>query len=75
MLLLDGLRLMAVGMFVVFCFLVLLIWAMRASARVFGRFAYLFPEQPLSSSPTGPSQTDHTEIAIAVAAVKARIKG
>ena len=64
----EGLRLMVVGMAVVFCFLSLLVMAMNGSALFFKRFAHYFPEAP---APEPGKTTDYAEIAAAIAAVMA----
>lgn len=73
-LILDGLVLMVVGMSVVFAFLGLMIGAMNLCASFFIRFAHLFPETPKAGAkPAAQKAEDLTEIAVALAAVKARL--
>lgn len=73
-LILDGLVLMVVGMSVVFAFLALLISAMNLSATFFIRFAHLFPEAPAKAAAQPAQKADDcTAIAVAIAAIKARI--
>ncbi len=69
----EGFRLMAVGMTTVFSFLGLLVIAIHLSARFFEQFAHLFPEPeaarrlPSASAPT----SDDAEIAVVLAAIAA----
>lgn len=71
---LDGVVLMVVGMSVVFAFLWLMIGAMNICAAFFIRFAHLFPETPAAAAKPATQKTeDLTEIAVALAAVKARM--
>ncbi len=74
MVLLEGLRLMAVGMTVVFCFLVLLVAAMRVSAACLGRSSgdSLVP-MPSPQKAAPPADT-MPEVAAAIAAAFARRK-
>jgi oxaloacetate decarboxylase gamma subunit len=67
----QGLVLMVVGMGVVFAFLALLVGAMNGSASFFQKFAHLFPEETLPKSGTRKPAQDFSEIAVAIAAVKA----
>lgn len=64
---LDGLIIMFVGMSVVFFFLVLIIFAMRVMSAIVLKF---FPEKevPVASA---ARRSDDSEIAAAIAAVKA----
>jgi oxaloacetate decarboxylase gamma subunit len=74
----EGLGLMLAGMGVVFAFLTLLVFAMKISAKVLERFA----DADVTSGPLGTTNTavlqqagDHlAEIAVAIAAVKARAR-
>jgi oxaloacetate decarboxylase (Na+ extruding) subunit gamma len=71
MVVLVGLKLMLVGMTVVFLFLLLLVLAMEGSARFFAHFAEFFPEE---KTPTGGLERlggDDDDIAVVIAAVKA----
>ncbi len=69
----QGVVLMIIGMGVVFAFLSLLVFAMSASAAFFKKFSYLFPEeQPAKSAPRKNAE-DLSEIAVAIAAVKAHV--
>jgi len=71
---LDGLVLMVVGMSVVFAFLGLLVGAMNLCAAFFIRFAHWFPEAPVKTSQPAQKADDCTAIAVAIAAIKARIR-
>lgn len=62
--LLEGARLMAVGMFTVFAFLTLLVALMKASAAFFEAHAHRFPEAPETAGPS-PRQDDG-EVALAL---------
>ena len=66
----DGVYLMVIGMATVFTFLVLLILAMNGSAAFFRKFAHLFPEE--TSSKAAPATDPSAQIAIALAAIKAK---
>jgi len=72
--LMDGVRLMIVGMLMVFAFLGLLVGLMRASTVFFETFAHRFPE----AAPPG-SQAAHAErneeIAVVLAVAEARRRG
>jgi sodium pump decarboxylase gamma subunit len=68
----EGLRLMAVGMSLVFCFLILLVLAMHASARFCSRFAHFFPSDPAPEEQESPAGTPFEKIAVAIAAAKSR---
>ena len=71
----EGLGLMVAGMGVVFAFLILLVYAMKISAKVLERFA----DADVASGPLGKTNTavlqqagdELAEIAVAIAAVKA----
>ncbi len=70
---LDGLVLMVVGMSVVFAFLALMIGTMNLCAAFFIRFAHLFPDAPVKTAQPASKADDCTAIAVAIAAIKARI--
>ena len=71
-LLMEGLTLMVIGMVTVIFFLIVLILAMNASAAFFKKFAHLFPEE-VAVSPKAASAIDpRVEIAVALAAIKAK---
>lgn len=74
----EGLRLLALGMSMVIIFLVLLVLLISFMAWFFRRFAHYFPEQqevatapgiPAGAAPTGLDQS--TRLAIVVAAITA----
>lgn len=71
----EGLGLMVAGMGVVFAFLALLVYAMKISAKVLERFTDAeVTGGPLEKQTTAVFQQagdDLTEIAVAIAAVKA----
>lgn len=68
----QGVVLMVIGMATVFAFLVLMILAMTCSAAFFRKFAHLFPE-PQPAAAKGKASVDPVaEIAVAVAAIKAK---
>ncbi len=71
-LLMQGVTLMVIGMATVFAFLVLLIAAMNGSAAFFKKFAHLFPEEVKSPSKSAPKSDPVAEIAVALAAIKAK---
>ncbi len=71
-LLMQGIVLMVIGMATVFAFLVVLIAAMNGSAAFFRKFAHLFPEQQESLEQKSPNTGVITEVAIALAAIKAK---
>ncbi len=72
--LLEGLRLMAVGMTTVFVFLTLLVGLMRASAVFFEANAHRFPEADSDDSASGNAGND-VEVAIAIAVAEASRRG
>jgi Na+-transporting methylmalonyl-CoA/oxaloacetate decarboxylase gamma subunit len=61
----EGVRLMAVGMLTVFAFLTLLVGVMKVSAAFFAANAHLFPEE--APEGTGTPRTDEGELALAIA--------
>lgn len=65
----EGFVLLVIGMVTVFSFLQLMVFIMNLSAKFFVKFARWFPEEKKSTP--APAAADFTEIAIAVAAVKA----
>ncbi len=66
----EGFVLLIIGMVTVFAFLQLMVMIMNLSAKFFIKFAHLFPEA--KSVPAAPAPSfDFTEIAVAIAAVKA----
>jgi len=71
-LLMQGIVLMVIGMATVFSFLVLMIVAMNSSAAFFRKFAHLFPEEVPTPVKAASSVDPVTEIAIALAAIKAK---
>ena len=74
---LEGLRLMIVGMFTVFAFLTLLVGLMKAQAAFFAANAHRFPEEPPASPSgkrSGQGQAD-AEVAVAIALATAMRRG
>ena len=68
----EGIFLMIIGMGTVFLFLVLMILAMSGSARFFQKFAHLFPEEAQQPAKATNSNNEIEEIAVAIAAVRAK---
>ena len=71
---LEGLRLMAVGMFTVFAFLSLLVCLMKGSAVFFEKFADRFPEDA-STEPALARLGSEGEVALALAVAEAYRRG
>jgi sodium pump decarboxylase gamma subunit len=71
---LEGLRLMAVGMFTVFAFLTLLVGVMKGSAVFFERFADRFPEAAPQESKATQAGND-AEVALAIVVAEAYRRG
>ena len=71
-LLMQGVTLMVIGMATVFSFLVLLIVAMSSSAVFFRKFAHLFQEEVQEPSKADSKSDPVAEIAVALAAIKAK---
>ena len=69
----EGVRLMAVGMFTVFAFLTLLVGMMKASAAFFEANAHRF----LEAEPVEPQQarSDDGDVALAIALAEAMRQG
>ena len=74
---LEGVRLMVVGMFTVFSFLILLVGIMKMSAAFFEANAHRFPEDdPISAKPAGSNHSKNDEeIAVAIALADAMRRG
>ena len=70
--LMDGLRLMAVGMITVFAFLSLLVGMMSASAAFFEANAHRFPDDADDAPTTGTGNNEEIAIALAVAEASRR---
>lgn len=69
----QGGVLMLIGMATVFAFLVLMVWIMNSTAAFFRKFAHLFPEeQPAAARKPAPAADPVAEIAVALAAIKAK---
>ena len=71
---LEGLKLMTVGMFTVFAFLTLLVGLMKASALFFEANAHRFPQEKPEADGNAPVGQD-TEIAIVLAIAQALQRG
>lgn len=71
---LEGFRLMAVGMFMVFAFLALLVGIMKASSAFFEANAHRFPEEPPDADSHDHAVQD-AEIAIVLAIAEALRRG
>lgn len=71
---LEGLQLMAVGMFMVFAFLALLVGIMEASSAFFEANAHRFPEEPPNADDRDRAEPD-AEIAIVLAIAEALRRG
>jgi len=71
--LMQGLVLLVAGMGIVYLFLSLLVWVMNRSAQIIPRLNHILPdEEPKKKTrPTPKTIFDDTQIAIALAAVKA----
>lgn len=67
----EGFVLLVIGMVTVFAFLQLMVFVMNLSAGFFVKFASRFPEENKAGEAKTPAAADFTEIAVAVAAVKA----
>ena len=64
----EGVRLMFVGMFTVFAFLTLLVGLMKMSAAFFEANAHRFPEdEPMETRPNRSNNDEEIAVAIAVA--------
>lgn len=66
----EGVQLMAVGMFTVFAFLTLLVGLMKASSAFFETFSDRFPEPRAADA--GERTGDEAEIALAIAVAATR---
>jgi sodium pump decarboxylase gamma subunit len=72
--LIEGVRLMFVGMFTVFAFLTLLVGLMKMSAAFFEANAHRFPEDEPAEARPNRSNNDE-EIAVAIAVAEAMRRG
>ena len=71
---LEGVRLMAVGMFTVFAFLSLLVGIMSAMASLVEANAHRFPEEPPEVRPPAAGRGDD-DVALALALADAMRRG
>ena len=67
----EGLVMMCIGMGFVLCFLCMLIISMMVMSKVVGYLNKIFPEIIETPKKQVKSSSDDTEIAVAIAAVKA----
>lgn len=72
---LEGFRLMAVGMFTVFAFLTLLVGLMKGSAAFFEKFADRFPEEASGGESVAARSGNDGEVALALAVAEAYRRG
>jgi sodium pump decarboxylase gamma subunit len=76
MLIEQGLRFMIIGMSVVFLFLAVMVIVMKLNYIVLRFFNRFSPEQEeKTEEATGIAMHSHNDVAVAIAAVKAYIKG
>lgn len=71
----EGLVVMVMGMGVVFCFLLILVFAMQIMSKVVGKLNEIFPEKLPEQKVSGGTKAPKDDEAIAVAiamAIKAR---
>lgn len=76
--LLDGLKLMIVGMGMVFTFLLIMILWIVLSAKISAKFAYLLPETPVKESgakrkegeSAAPGKEDENLVSVIAAAIQ-----
>ena len=67
----SGLMISIIGMGVVMCFLVLMLYVMKITEKVMEKLAILFPEEVAEIPASRPSQSNNdSEIAVAIAAAK-----
>ncbi len=69
---LEGLSIMAIGMGVVFSFLIITIFSMIIMSKVVGYLNKIFPEVSVQGAAVKKSSSDDAEIAVAVAVAMAR---
>ena len=67
----SGLMIAIIGMGVVMCFLVLMMFVMKATEKIMGKLAVWFPEEVVETPVSRPAQSNNdSEIAIVIAAAK-----
>lgn len=72
----SGLMISIIGMGVVMCFLVLMMYVMKFTEKVMARLAVLFPEEVAQTPNAKPAQSKNdSEIAIAIAVARKFLKG
>ncbi len=67
----EGVRLMVVGMITVFAFLTLLVGMMKTSAAFFEHFAHRFPEDPTPEPGAVRGDPRDEEVALVIAVAEA----
>ncbi len=72
----SGLMISIIGMSVVMCFLVLMMYVMKFTEIIMGKLAVWFPEEVAEAPVAKPAQSkNESELAIAIAAAKKFLKG
>ena len=72
----DGFMISVIGMGVVMCFLVLMMYVMKATEVVMAKLAVLFPEEVVEIPASKPAQSKNdSELAIAIATAKKFLRG
>lgn len=72
----SGLMISIIGMGVVMCFLVLMMYVMKFTEKVMAKLAVWFPEEVAEIQNARPVQSKNdTELAIVIAAAKKFLKG
>ena len=72
----SGLMISIIGMGVVMCFLVLMMYVMKFTEKVMARLAIWFPEEVAQTSSAKPAQSKNdSELAIAIAVARKFLKG
>ena len=72
----SGLMISIIGMGVVMCFLVLMMYVMKFTEKVMARLAVWFPEEVAEIPSSRPAQSKNdSELAIAIAVARKFLKG
>lgn len=72
----SGLMISIIGMGVVMCFIVLMMYVMKFTKKVMARLAVWFPEEVAQTPSAKPAQSKNdSEIAIAIAVARKFLKG
>ena len=67
----SGVMISIIGMGVVMCFLVLMMYVMKATEKIMEKLAVWFPEEVVETPVSRPAQSNNdSEIAIVIAAAK-----